>query len=221
MKRPQRLRRLSIGIFHPYPLVRAGIRSMLIAPDVRVVYEAATPADALRFARSMAPRILLMGCHPLSQDECAELLERMKTLSPTVAVLLLTGSNRPSDMVRALRLGCSGYLSPSVTRKDLLKTVRAIAAGDCVVDPARLRNVLQGMTGQQPTARNGPRTTLTPMELEILRLLTEGLTNREIANRRTKSIATIKAYVQRIIQKLHVSDRTQAAVTAIRTGLVT
>ena len=194
---------------------------MLVAPDVRVIGEAATAADALRLVRKRAPDLVMLGCYPATSDECSELLERIKAQSPSTSVILITGSERTFDLARAIRLGCSGYLHPRVTRKELLKALRAIGRGECIVDPGLFKSLLRDVAQQQSTEKVASQDRLTRTEQEMLRLITEGQTNREIAGRLGYSAATVKDYVQRIIQKLGVSDRTQAAVKAVRTGLVT
>ena len=138
---PRRSSRLTVLLVHAYPLVRAGMRSMLAAPDIRVTGEAATAADALRLVRKRAPDLVMMGCYPATADECSELLEKVKAQSPSTSVILITGSERTFDLSRAIRLGCSGYLNPRVTRKDLLKALRAIARGECIIDPELVLDV--------------------------------------------------------------------------------
>jgi DNA-binding NarL/FixJ family response regulator len=215
----KRLQRLKVLVVHPYPLVRAGMRWMLAVPDIRVVGEGTTVTDTLRLVRRTTPGVVLMGCHPGSVEGCIELLARIKAQSPSTSVVMLTGSERTVDLSRAMQKGCSGYLSPLVTREELVKAVRAIARGECIIDPSRLKRLFQEM-GRGQSIEEVPSSRLTRREHDVLRLVTEGKTNREIAGELRYSVATVKDYVQRIIQKLGVSDRTQAAVKAVRTGLV-
>ena len=136
-------------------------------------------------------------------------------------MILITGSESTFELSRAIRLGCSGYLNPRVTRKELLKALRAIARGECIIDSGLFKSLLRDVARQQSAEKVASQNKLMRPEQEMLRLITEGRTNREIAGKLGYSVATVKDYVQRIIQKLGVSDRTQAAVKAVRTGLVT
>jgi DNA-binding NarL/FixJ family response regulator len=193
---------------------------MLAAPDIRVIGEAGTGTDALRLVGKLKPRVVLMGCYPASPDQCHELLGRIKATSPNTSVILLTTSERSFDLSRAIRQGCSGYLNPHMTRTELLKAVRAIARGECIIEPELLKRLLEE-TAQPSRKKAAPQNQLTPLELDVLSLITEGRTNPEIATALGYSVASIKDHVQRVIQKLGVSDRTQAAVKGIKTGLVT
>jgi DNA-binding NarL/FixJ family response regulator len=118
-------------------------------------------------------------------------------------------------MRRAVRAGAAGYLLKGVSRQELLAAVRAVCSGGSVFDPDLLRAALA-----PPAPRDAPEAALSPVERDLLRLIAEGLTNRQIAARMHWSHATAKKYVQRIIEKLAVADRTQAAVEALRRGLL-
>jgi DNA-binding NarL/FixJ family response regulator len=131
----------------------------------------------------------------------------------------------PALVRRAVEAGAAGYVLKGVSRRELLASVGAVMDGESVLDPALLRalvnEVRAGRTGPLATAAPGGATeALTPVEREVLRLIADGLTNREISERLRWSVATAKKYVQRILGKLGVSDRTQAAVVAVRRGLL-
>jgi DNA-binding NarL/FixJ family response regulator len=119
---------------------------------------------------------------------------------------------------RAIEAGAAGYVLKGIDRRELLAAVHAIRDGESVLDPALLRSVVAAPAGGGPDAVTGEP--LTRVELETLGLLAAGLTNREIAERMRWSVSTAKKYVQRILDKLDVSDRTQAAVVAVRRGLL-
>ena len=215
------MKRLRVVVFHVYPIVRAGMCAMLAAPDVSIVGEAPTKDALLRLLREMAPQVMLMSSLPLAVDECVELISAAKTQSPTTAVIMITASEHTSFLSRALRAGCSGYLDPRLTRSELLKALRLIARGECVVDPEHLKRLLGAIAEEPSPGKMESRRKLTLGEQNVLRLIVEGQSNRKIASNLGYSVATVKAYVRRIIQKLGVSDRTQAAVKAIRSGLIT
>ena len=194
---------------------------MLAAPDVSIVGEAPTKDALLRLLREMAPQVMLMSSLPLAVDECVELISAAKTQSPTTAVIMITASEHTSFLSRALRAGCSGYLDPRLTRSELLKALRLIARGECLVDPEHLKRLLGAIAEEPSPGKMESGRKLTPGEQNVLRLIVEGQSNRKIASSLGYSVATVKAYVRRIIQKLGVSDRTQAAVKAVRSGLIT
>ena len=210
---------MRILILNDLPVVQAGLRAMLKAPDVRVVAGAQTADEALRLVRARTPDLVLAGV-PVGEADGLDLLRRIKAKAPKVSVVTMTTSPSTLYLSRALALGCSGYLLKSVGRQDLLKAIRAIARGECIVEPTVLRELLKEIARQPAEGKAPPAAELTVPEREVLRLISEGGTNREIAQRLGYSVGMVKDYVQRIIEKLGVSDRTQAAVKAVRLGLL-
>lgn len=206
-------------IVEKYPVVRAGLRVMLRATDIRVVGEAATPEDALRLVASRKPNIVLAHVRISDWDDIAR-LARIKEKQPKVSLVILTRNQDPFHASRAIALGCSGYIHERVDAVDLLKALRVIARGEWIVEPALLRELLKEIAQRPDGGRAGAQENLTVPELEVLRLISEGRTNTQIAQRLGYSVGTVKDYVQKIISKLEVSDRTQAAVKAVRLGLL-
>jgi DNA-binding NarL/FixJ family response regulator len=144
-----------------------------------------------------------------------ETLTRIKSRVPRCAVLMVSMHDDPAMVRQAIDAGAAGYVLKGIGRRELLAAVRAVRDGGSALDPTLLR----ALANPGP-AETGPADSLTRVELETLALLAAGLTNREIAERMRWSVGTVKKYVQRILEKLHVSDRTQAAVVAVRHGLV-
>lgn len=202
-----------------FPVVRAGLRAMLKAADITVVGEADEIDEVLRRLDVLNPDLVLAGIGT-AEAEVLDLVARVKEKRPRVSVIVMTPAESTQYVSRALALGCSGYLQKRIARADLLKAVRAISRGECIVDPKLLPGLLKEVAGQRLDRRAEPRERLTPPEQHILRLITEGRTNRQIAQHLRYGVGTVKDYVQRIIQKLEVSDRTQAAVKAVRLGLL-
>ena len=202
-----------------YPVLRLGLRAILKAPDLRVVGETATPAGALDLVASRNPDIVVLGCR-VAEEEGLDLLARIKRGWPRVSVVIVTIPGSDIQVSRAVALGCSGYLLETLDGPAFRKAIRDIARGECVIEPGLLRDLLTGLTREVGTRRAQVSQELTAPEREVLRLITEGQTNREIAQRLQYSLGTVKDYVQRIIEKLGVSDRTQAAVKAVRLGLL-
>jgi DNA-binding NarL/FixJ family response regulator len=199
-------------------MVREGLRSMLTAPDVEVVGEAATGAEALGLAATLAPDVILLDLE-LPDAAGTSVLARLRRDAPRAAVLVVTMHGAAARVRDAIEAGAAGYLLKGIGRRELLAAVRAVRDGDSVVDPALLRAVVAAARRPAaPLAITGDG--LTPVEADVLRCIAEGATNREIATRMRWSLGTAKKYVQRVLEKLEASDRTQAAVEAMRRGLL-
>lgn len=210
---------INVLIVDNRPLIRAGMAAMLKAPDIRLVGEASGANETLRLVSKRKPTLVLLGGR-ISAADSIGLLRRMKKKWPELGVIMVTMNEDPRTVSGALALGSSGYLLKTVRGAQLLKAVRAAARGECVLEPPRLRKILNELLNQEATHKAGSSEQLTATERDVLRLITEGWTNRQIARRLGYSLGTVKDYVQKIIQKLEVSDRTQAAVKAVRLGLV-
>ena len=210
---------VKVLVLSDYPVVRLGLRSVLKAPDLRIVGEAEANERGLRAVQARRPAVILIGSSG-SVEEVRPLLQAIKEKSPSVSVILIACQGSPESLSSALALGCSGYLNASARRPEILRAVRAVARGECVLEPGLLRAVLRTLSQQDVVGTGAVREPLSVPEREVLRLITEGQTNRYIAQRFGYSMGTVKDYVQKIIRKLEVSDRTQAAVKAVRLGLV-
>jgi len=202
-----------------YPIVKAGLRAMLRAPDIRVLGEAASAEELIRLTTTLGPDVVLIGL-PFDDTDGLDLLRRLKDSAPKVSIIIRAQATNVSFLSRALALGCSGHLDRRAGRAELLDAVRRIAKGECIVKPDLLRELLKEVSAPAGGGAREPSGPLTKAERAVLLLITEGRTNREIGQRLHYSVGTVKDYVQRVIQKLAVSDRTQAAVKAVRLGLV-
>jgi two-component system NarL family response regulator len=209
---------IKILVVSNFPLLRAGMKAALKANDIRVVGEAATEGRALRLVKTRAPHIVLTHFSPNYTDSL-DLTTRIKEKRPPVSVIILTKSESTLFLSRAIAIGCSGYFPENVEPADLLKAVRAVGRGESVIEPSLMSDLLAAIT-RQYDGKAGPPGALSAGEREILHSITEGKTNRQIATEFHLSVATVKDHVQKIIEKLEVSDRTQAAVKAIRLGLI-
>jgi len=212
-------------------LVRDGMRAMLARdPDLEVVAEAANGEEALRACRSSRPDLILMDVRMPKMDGL-QATRAIKAEYPRTAVLVVTTHESPEYLLDAIRAGAAGYVLKESTRRELLGAVRGVLGGESPLDQelsARLlkRLAAEDRSRQHPppepaTKRQEPPSeSLTPRELDVLRHLAAGKTNRQIAQELHLSLSTVKGHLERLISKLGVSDRTQAAVKAVELGLI-
>ena len=200
-----------------HEVVRCGLRSLLAGSDVEVVAEVATGDAAFKYALDTSPDVVLLDIRMPDGDGLTT-LNRIKLEKPDMAVLMLSTFDNPTYIARAVALGADGYVLKGCSRDELLQAIRAAAAGES----AWTRDELRRVTGALATPRLAAdvEVPLTQRESEVLRQLAHGLTNKEIAQALHISYETVKEHVQHILRKIGVSDRTQAAVWAVRKGLV-
>lgn len=213
---------ITVMIVDDHPMVRAGLRSMLTAPDVIVVGEAESGQEAIQKIRQLSPDVTLMDIRMGSMDGIAA-LQAIRAAKMTTRVIMVTTYKNTTYLLQALAAGAAGFVLKDISREDLLANVRAVAAGESRIDQDFLQSVLRQLNESEPGLKAGSlemAETLTPREIDVLQLLVEGLTNQAIAQVLGLSAGTVKSYVATILRKLEVSDRTQAAVKAIRAGLV-
>jgi DNA-binding NarL/FixJ family response regulator len=147
-------------------------------------------------------------------------LRRIREMDAHLPVLVVTMHQDPALVRRAVEAGATGYVLKGVGRAELLASIRALRGGESVFDHGLLKAALAGRDGSARAVERGDADPLSRIELDLLRLVAAGLTNRQIGQRLRWSHATVKKYVQRILEKLDVPDRTRAAVEAVRRGLV-
>src|SRR5438034_696682 len=201
-----------------HELVRQGVASMLAkAEDLTVVGEAKTGREAIETARKELPDVVLMDVRMPDMDGL-EATRRIKEERSRTAVIMVTMHDNPAYLREAVRAGAAGYLLKDVSKDDLIDAIRQVATGGAFIESQMLKGMLSEMKPGSATpsaARN-----LTKREREILALVAEGLSNREIADKLVLSPETVKSHVAAILEKRNVSDRTQAAIYAVRHGLV-
>jgi DNA-binding NarL/FixJ family response regulator len=201
---------MRVLIVDDHPMVREGVRSMLEPAGVEIAGEAGTGEDALRMAAALEPDVVLLDLELPDLDGLA-VLRRLKAQERPLAVVVVTMHDDPALVRRAVEGGAAGYVLKGVGRGELLSALEAVRHGGSVFDPSLLR-----ATFSEPKAGDE----LTSVEQEMLRLVAQGLTNREIGKRLHWSVGTVKKYLQRTLEKLGATDRTQAAVEAVRRGLL-
>ncbi len=200
-----------------HEVVRAGLKSLLAGTNIDIVGEAATGEQAVRLAQKLKPDVVLLDIR-MPQGDGLNALGRIKLDQPDMPVIMLSTFDNPTYVARAVALGASGYVLKGMDRKRLIEAVQVAAKGEVYWTREELRRV----TGALATPRLSidVEAPLTQRESEVLRQLAFGLTNKEIAQALSISYETVKEHVQHILHKVGVSDRTQAAVWAVRKGLV-
>ncbi len=215
---------VSILIVDDQAVVRDGLRSMLrVEPDMTVVGEAASGKEAVALAATLRPDVILLDVRMPGMDGITA-LPQLKARCPRSSVIMVTLYDDPDYLLAAVSAGAAGYVLKDASREELVRAVRITAEGGAIIAPSMLPQLLHtvgrmmGSLKASPTC--SPIDVLSGREMEVLRHIAEGCTNQEIAERLILSPTTIKTHVQNILQKLEVSDRTQAAVLAVRCGLI-
>ncbi|MGE0535589.1 MAG: response regulator [Pirellulales bacterium] len=208
---------LKIVIADDHEVVRSGLKSLLADSEIEVVGEAASAPEAVRVALALRPDVAILDVR-MGETDGLSALAQLRQERPEMAVIILSTYDNPTYIARALALGASGYLLKGVGREELLDALRKAASGDNAWSREELRRV----TGALATPRlvDDVEVSLTKRESEVLRQMALGLTNKEIAQSLKISYETVKEHVQHVLRKIGVSDRTQAAVWAVRRGLV-
>jgi DNA-binding NarL/FixJ family response regulator len=211
------INKIRVLIADDHEVVRSGLKSMLAGTEVKIVGEVATGSEAVKFALENELEVVLLDIR-MPDGDGLTVLGRIKLDKPDLPVLILSTFDNPTYVARAVALGASGYLLKGCTRDELLAGLRAAANGES----AWTRDELRRVTGALATPRLSAdvEVPLTQRESEVLKQLAYGLTNKEIANTLHISYETVKEHVQHILRKIGVSDRTQAAVWAVRKELV-
>jgi DNA-binding NarL/FixJ family response regulator len=212
-------------------LIRFGLTGILSQEgDMEVVGEASTGGEALGLCRSLRPDLVLMDVEMPEMDGLSA-TRRLKEDLPTTSVLILTAHDNPDYMLEAVQAGAAGFLLKESALRRVAGSVRTLMNGEPLLDQELAVRLLMRLSpqganapGRAPEVDGELRAELleamTERELEILDLVAKGMSNQQITQRLFLSLSTVKTHVHRIISKLGVSDRTQAAVRAIRVGLV-
>lgn len=207
------MKKLSILIADDHPVVRDGLRGMLESqPDFEVVGEAADGAQAIQLTEELRPEIVLMDLR-MPQVDGVTAIRAIKSSQAETQILVLTTYDSDADILPAIEAGATGYLLKDSSREELYGAIRATARGDTVLAPT----VAARLVGQM---RAPAEERLSSRELEVLQLVAEGASNKDIASRLHISQATVKSHLIHIFGKLGVSDRTAAVTVALQRGIM-
>lgn len=213
---------ITLVIADDHPMVRTGLRSILNASRIRIVGEAGNGVEAVDLVRRLKPLVVLMDIRMPGLDGI-QALEVIKGEKLPSRVIMVTTYRSTSYLLRSLSVGAAGFVLKDISREELLAAIYSVADGASLVDSQFLQDVLRSLEQSEPSSGVGDELkmdALTAREMDILKLMVEGLTNQAIGDVLGLSAGTVKGYAQTVMHKLGTNDRTQAAVKAIRMGLV-
>ena len=217
---------INILIVDDHTLFRSGIRKMLEGePDMCVVGEAATGREALEQARRLVPDVILMDIkmpEPSGSDQALDGIEATRILHreiPHVGIIFCTVFEDDEFVFAGLQAGGRGYIVKDDHPETMLRAIRAVAHGESLLGPTIAQKVMRQFSAL-PGKQTPLMDELTPREMEVLKLIADGLPNKDIAEVLVLSEKTVKNHINNIFSKLHVYDRSQAMLYAIRKGLV-
>jgi NarL family two-component system response regulator LiaR len=207
---------ITVLVADDHPVVRQGLRSFLaLQDDLELVGEAHDGEEAVARAEELLPDVVLMDLVMPTLDGI-EAIRRIRTSSPATKVIVLTSFAEDDKIFPAIKAGAAGYLLKDVEPRELAEAIRRVNRGEALLHPAVAGRLMREF-GEEAEA---DAEALTARELEVLRLIARGLPNKQIARELVVSEKTIKTHVSNILAKLHLADRTQAALYAVRRRLV-
>ncbi|MDX6449227.1 MAG: two-component system, NarL family, nitrate/nitrite response regulator NarL [Gaiellaceae bacterium] len=204
-----------------HDLFRTGLRNLLADEGVDVVGEAQTGAEALGLVRELAPDVVVMDLNMPGMGG-VEATRQINVFAPLTRVLVLTISEQDADVMDAILAGASGYLLKDSSIQDLLQGIRSAAVGEALISPHIAAKVLQRVraTSTSPEIADTIRSELSDREVQVLKLIANGTDNAQIAAELHISPKTVKNHISNILMKLQIDNRIQAAVYAVRSGIV-
>ncbi len=211
-----------IVIADDHPLLREALTQVFSSQkDMEVVGEASNGEEAIKLASQLKPDILVMDIM-MPKFDGLEASRQIKKITPNTAILILTAYDDDNYVLGLLEAGAAGYLMKSAKGQDLVKAVRAIQAGESVLHPKIIEKLLkQAMAKPAGTAEHKAKDLLSNREMEMLKLLATGMSNKEIAEKLCLSLRTVKAHMSNIFTKMNVASRSEALVEALRKELLT
>lgn len=217
---------INVFIVDDHDVVRKGLRFYLSAhPDMTIVGEAGDARSAVEGVTEYVPDVVLMdlvlplepGTEPVDQGG-VQATRRIRQISPHTQVVVLTSFAQDALIFSAIKAGALSYLLKDADAETVLRAIHAASQGEAILHPRIARRLMAEVTS--PTQSHNPAAALTPREMEVLHLIAQGHSNAEIAEALVITERTVKAHVSNLLGKLHLSDRTQAAIFAWREGLM-
>jgi DNA-binding NarL/FixJ family response regulator len=215
---------IKVLIVDDHTLFRRGIAAVLSnQEELEVIGEASDGLEAIEKAKELSPELILMD---LNMPRCTglEAIQALQAERPEINVLVLTVSETEADLFAAIKYGARGYLLKKSEPEELIHAITSIAQGGVIISPlmatkllTEFKDLSSGIEKKQPVTHDS---NLTPRESEVLQLVAQGATNKEIADSLFISENTVKTHLQNIMEKLHLANRSQAAAYAIKKGLV-
>ena len=213
------MEQVTVLIADDHALVRQGVRAFMeTQKDLQVVGEAENGEQAVQMAAQSIPDVVLMDLLMPGMDG-VEATRQIKINSPRTQIVILTSYHEDEHIFPAIRAGALSYVLKDIGPRELGDVIRRAASGEAVLHPRVASRLIQEVQGSRRSEVN-PFTELSEREMEVLRLIADGLSNSAIAEKLVLSEKTVKGHVSNILSKLHLGDRTQAAVYAWREGIV-
>jgi len=212
---------VSVLLVDDHALLREGLRQLLeLEEDIRVVGEAVDGFDALQKVRQLRPDVVLMDIRMPMLDGIA-VTRQLAHEFPSLSVIILTVHREQQQVLHAMKNGAKGYLLKSASSQEVANAIRSVHNGDMLIEPGMTGAIVRELCRLSSTNTNGQSLdTLSEKEIEILRYVATGMSNKEIATQLSYSEKTVKNYLSVIFQKLGIRDRTQAAIFAFRNGIL-
>jgi NarL family two-component system response regulator LiaR len=211
------MEKIKILVVDDHPLIRDSLRTLLSTePDMEVVGEAVDGVEAVEKTNALNPDLILMDLVMPKKDGLQAIFE-IKQQHPDISILVLTSFSDEDKVFPAIRAGALGYLLKDASPEELLKAIHDVCKGAPALHPSIALQLLRDIN--RPSESSQDETTLSEREIQVLKLVAQGLTNQEIAARMVLSEWTVRTHVRNILTKLHLSNRTQAALFALRKGI--
>jgi DNA-binding NarL/FixJ family response regulator len=212
---------LRVVIVDDHDLFRTGLRNLLEEQGVQIIGEAASGTEAVKIVRELAPDVVVMDLNMPGMGG-VDATRHISAIAPLTKVVMLTISEEDSDVMDAILAGACGYLLKDSSIQDLMAGIRAASLGESLISPNIAAKVLQRVraTSTQPEIANTIRAELSDREIEVLKLIANGKDNAVIAAELHISPKTVKNHISNILMKLQIDNRIQAAVYAVRSGIV-
>jgi two-component system, NarL family, response regulator LiaR len=209
---------ITVMLIDDHRVVRQGLRDFLeLQGDIEIVGEASSGEEGVQLAREHLPDVVLMDLVMPGIDG-VETTRRLKAASPSSRVIVLTSFADDNKVFPAIKAGAISYLLKDVSPEELAHAIRAAQRNEAVLHPEVAAKLMQEFSA--PKSNEAPVDQLTPREMDVLRLVAKGMSNKEIAEKLIISEKTTKTHLSNILSKLHLADRTQVAIYALRQRLV-